>query len=879
MSEIGLQGRFHHPWYLEQMDSLIQYCNTHPDVCLPDASRLVHQTWHNSTGEDSVWNGAGPTIITSGSLHAHALQEILVRKCRWYRSFEAAATATSTHAGLRVISFGPERGIPSAAIRRYSIRTMNISDMLLLPGKQHLEPTAGGATEPNIGPGSDTDVPQARKLDDVAVVGMAIKVAGADDVPEFWELLCHGSSQHKEVPSDRLSFENVWREKHESSDPERKWYGNFVNDHDAFDQKFFKKSAREIAATDPQQRHMLQIAYQAVEQSGYFWTADRADKKIGCFIGVCSADYENNAACYQPNAFTAIGNLKSFIAGKISHYFGWLGPSLCIDTACSSSLVAVHQACRAVQSGECSAALAGGANIMTNSLWFQNLAAASFLSPTGQCKPFDANADGYCRGEGFAAIMVKKMTQAIADGDQILGTIAGSTVLQNQNCTPVFVPNAPSLTDLFQDVVQQAELDPKQITVVEAHGTGTQVGDPAEYESVKNALGVGIDRTTSLALGSVKGLVGHTECASGVVSLIKTLLMTQHEMIPPQVSFSTMNPSIMVTPRDEIYITTKLIPWVVDGDLHAALINNYGASGSNASMVVTGAPKTRMPMTFLEPGKVDLPIQLFGFDERAIQEKCKHLGRYLTSSGFDGSSAKGIRSVANITFNISRQANPNLDKSLMFCCRTTEQLLQKLEAFAAHGADSEIDASLLSKSQKPPRPVILCFGGQTRDFVGLDRGVYDSSKILRMHLRDCDSICVSMPNAGTIFPFIFQTTPINDPVKLQTSLFAMQYACAQSWIDCGVVPAAVVGHSFGELVALCVSGALSLPDALKMVVGRATVIRELWGEDRGSMMAVEGELSCRASVSYVRRPGIYCLLQRPSEFHISRHKCRDRCHR
>lgn len=261
---------------------------------------------------------------------------------------------------------------------------------------------------------------------------MSIKVAGADDTDEFWELLCKGSSQHQEVPSERVRFnQNVWRE----LDKSRKWYGNFIRNHSSFDHKFFEKSAREIASTDPQQRQMLQVAYQAVEQSGYFWPAvsgglQSQNNKVGCFIGVCSADYENNAACYEPNAFTAIGNLKSFIAGKISHWFGWQGPSQCIDTACSSSLVAVHQACRAVLSGECSAALAGGANIMTNSLWFQNLAAASFLSPTGQCKPFDVMADGYCRGEGFAAVFVKTMRQAIADGDQILGAISSSAVYQ-----------------------------------------------------------------------------------------------------------------------------------------------------------------------------------------------------------------------------------------------------------------------------------------------------------------------------------------------------------------------------------------------------------------------------------------------------------------
>ncbi len=832
-SEIGLRGRFHHAGYLNDMESLVQYCGAHPDVCLPDASTLLYPTWCN-TDMDLV-KGVGAATVSSGPLHAHALQNILANVCGWYQVFQAAVASAPDSAGLQVISFGAERCIPASMTRKFGLRATYIADITSSPVSQKSE--ADIENEAGL-------LPEARIAEDVAVIGMSIKVAGADDVDEFWELLCNGSSQHREVPEDRVSFDNVWRKKEESTDPNRKWYGNFINDHDTFDHKFFKKSAREITSTDPQQRHMLQVVYQAVEQSGYFGIPGGADKKIGCFIGVCSADYENNAACYQPTAFTAIGNLKSFIAGKISHYFGWLGPSLCVDTACSSSLVAIHQACRAVQTGDCSAALAGGANIMTNSLWFQNLASASFLSPTGQCKPFDASADGYCRGEGFAAVMVKKMSRAIADGDQILGTISATSVFQNQNCTPVFVPNSPSLSDLFRDVVDKAQLDPRQITVVEAHGTGTQVGDPAEYESVKTVLGPGTGRSTPLALGSVKGLVGHTECTSGAVSLIKTLLMAQHKMIPPQVSHNSINPAIRASPADKIEVVTSLKSWNADG-IHAALINNYGASGSNASMIVTEAPRAMAVKTGSDLGSIDYPLRVFGTDERALRAYSERLRRFLISTIYSNpneNNTKVARSMANIAFNISRQGNPTLDKSLVFNCRTVDQLIQKLDAFAKGAFDSEAGATLLSALKTPARPVILCFGGQVNTSVGLDRGVYDAYKILRVHLAACDAICLTIAGVGSIFPSIFQRTPIADPVKLQTSLFAMQYACAQSWIDCGITPAAVVGHSFGELVALCVSGILSLPDALKMVVRRARLIRESWGDEKGSMMAVEGDL-------------------------------------
>ncbi|KAL2015183.1 hypothetical protein VTK56DRAFT_6090 [Thermocarpiscus australiensis] len=826
--EIGLHGRFHNEWYRDALGHLIQHCEAHPDLlCLPDASTLVYPAWSN----------AGTSApLTTGPLHAHVLRAILVDRSEWRRTFEAAWEASiSDSASPRIVAFGPERCIPPSATRKLGSRVAVVSAADEAKLLQRL--TTAGSSHGDAG-----SRPVARKEDDVAVVGMSIKVAGADDVDEFWDLLCHGSSQHQEVPTDRLSFDNVWRE----ADPARKWFGNFIRDHDAFDHKFFKKSAREIGSTDPQQRHMMQVAYQALEQSGYF-ASRPADMKIGCFVGVCSADYENNAACHPPNAFTAIGNLKSFIAGKISHYYGWEGPSMCIDTACSSSLVAVHQACRAVLSGECSAALAGGANVMTNSLWFQNLAGASFLSPTGQCKPFDAKGDGYCRAEGFAAVYVKKMSQAIKDGDQILGTISSTSVLQNQNCTPVFVPNARSLADLFRDVVAKAQLSPRQITVVEAHGTGTQVGDPAEYQSIKEVLG-GAARSgsTTLALGSVKGLVGHTECSSGAVSLVKTLLMLHNKTIPPQASFDTINPVIAATPADHIEIVTKVTPWRVGAEgIHAALINNYGASGSNASLVVTDAPTSRQRDAAAGDagvpagrGGAEYPLRIFGHDERALKAYSERLSRYLISEADgDGNRKTGGLPIADFAFNLSRQANPTLDKSFVFSASSIQQVAEKLDAFSK-GHDTR---GLVSLSQNPPRPVVLCFGGQVSTFVGLDRGVYDASKVFRAHLDRCDAVCVALPGAGSIFPGIFQREPVGDPVRLQTMLFSMQYACARSWMDCGIEPVAVVGHSFGELVALCISGVLSLQDALKMVVGRATIIRESWGPDKGAMMAVEGD--------------------------------------
>ena len=826
VTEIGLRGRFHYQGYQDDLEGLLTLCDSNSQFRFPDARSLILPTRSNP-GEDK---------IATGSLHRVALQAILVEQSKWYQTFATVQSLRLVDRKDRVISFGPERCIPPSMMRKLNSRIIHFGDL-------HGTVTSGADnTSYSQSPPSPNSF---RSADEIAVIGMSCNVAGADDLEGFWKILINGRSQHKEVPPDRFGFETVFRE----AESKGKWYGNFINNPDAFDHKFFKKTPREAASTDPQQRLLMQVAYQAVEQSGYFQSSKwDLDKHIGCYIGVCATDYENNIACHAPNAFSATGNLRSFIAGKISHYFGWTGPGLTIDTACSASAVAIHQACTAILSGECTAALAGGTNMMTQPLWYQNLAAgesyfipqeamltlkftpASFLSPTGQCKPFDVKADGYCRGEAIATVFLKRMSSAIADGDQILGTIAGTAVYQNQNCTPIFVPNAPSLSDLFRKVIHKSQLEVKQISVVEAHGTGTAVGDPAEYDSIRQVFG-GLSRSKNLQLGSVKGLVGHTEGTSGVVSLIKVLLMIQEGYIPPQASFSAVNPAIRASPSDKITISTSLQPW--DEDYRSALINNYGASGSNASLIVTQAPPlrskgSREALTETSLGDIRYPFWLSGLDERSIRAYSTRLRQFLRS---DIIFKKNI-SVENLAFNISRQSNRSLDRALIFSCQSIDELEQKLVAFESG------ESAVSSVVQPTPRPVILCFGGQISTFVGLDRHVYDNVKILRSHLDECDSVCRSL-GVGSVYPGIFQKEPVSDPVKLQTMLFAIQYASASSWIDSGIQPSAVIGHSFGELTALCISGVLSLHDALKMIVGRSTIIRDSWGSDKGTMLAVE----------------------------------------
>ncbi|KAI1395083.1 hypothetical protein F4819DRAFT_479568 [Hypoxylon fuscum] len=803
-SEVSLYGRFHADVNIEKLVALLEFVDKHAEFQLPDASSgLVIPTRSNKGGD----------LITEGKLSHIALQSILAEPPQWFQTVSVVRDVTLKNKDSCILSFGPERAVPPSLLRGLNPQVFHVADL------DNMTSRFEAFSQKDLRTFSDNDV---------AVVGMSIKVAGAETLEDFWDILVAAKSQHKEVPKERFGFDTAFRD----ADPKRKWFGNFIENYDKFDHKFFKKSPRESATMDPQQRHFLQCAYQAVEQSGYFRSSE-PESKVGCFVGVCSRDYDCNIACHSPNAFSATGNLQSFISGKVSHYFGWTGPGLTIDTACSSSAVAIHQACRAIITGECTAALAGGTNVVTNPLWFQNLAGASFLSTTGQCKPFDAKADGYCRGEGVAAVFLKKLSAAVADGDQIMGVVASTGVQQNENCTPIFVPNAPSLSDLFKSVTKQARLKPSQISVVEAHGTGTGVGDPAEYDGLRRVLGgQASGRENNLILGSVKGLVGHTEATSGIVSMVKVMLMIQKGMIPPQPSHTSINPAIGSTPADKMTIPMSLQNW--DADFRAALINNYGASGSNASMVLTQSPfaNTKAIKAAPEVSGGKYPFWLAGFDDNSLRRYAKAFRKFL---GSKNNSAADL-SLPNISFNLARQSNRALDKAVQFSVRSVEELDQKLAAL------EKGDASVAAIARPESKPVVLCFGGQVSTFVGLDQGLYQRVAVLRKHLNNVDAVTRSL-GAGSIFPGIFESTPVKDTVQLQTMLFAIQYSTARSWIESGVKPVAVVGHSFGELTALAISGVLSLEDAVKLVVNRATLVRDSWGTEKGAMFAVEGDLA------------------------------------
>ncbi|KAM0304142.1 hypothetical protein ACHAO8_011378 [Botrytis cinerea] len=648
----------------------------------------------------------------------------------------------------------------------------------------------------------------------IAVIGMSGRFPDAESVDELWELLLQGKSTVKRADVERLQLSQT------GNHTDTSWWGNWLRDPTAFDHRFFKKSSREAIAWDPQQRVLLQVVYEALESSGYFGPSSTSETDdYGCYVGAVMNSYYENLACHPPNTYATIGTGRAFLSGSISHHFGWIGPSLTIDTACSSSLVAINTACRAIWSGECTRAVAGGTNVISSPGDYQNLQSGGFLSSTGQCRPFDASADGYCRGEGVGAVVLKRLSEAVTDKDNILGVIVGSAANQNHNFSHITVPHADSQANLYNKVMKMGNVRPETVTYVEAHGTGTRVGDPVEVSSIRDAYG-GPQRDSTLYFASIKGNIGHTEAAAGVSGLIKVLLMMKHRKIPRQASYKELNPQIPSLDQDRMAIPTSVMPW--NPPVRLACVNSHGAAGSNSALLLREKPP--LNTTVIPSYLKRYPLIFSAGSPNSLSMYSKKLLDWV----------KGAKDVtpnllATLTFNLADRTNHKLPYIFSKSVSSIQDLESKLEAGSSGlGIDTVHN----------PKPVVLVFGGQESDYVGLCRDIFDNSKIFRTHIGLCNDIIVSK-GLESLYPAIFKMEPIADLTTLHTALFAVQYASAKAWIDSGLCVDGVVGHSFGQLTALCISGCLSLADTLTLVVERAILMQEYWGSERGAMLSLQ----------------------------------------
>lgn len=796
-----IRGKVHNPENAELAQELCKLCDRTEILQLPHASNLQAPVRSNKDGE----------LITEGSLTHEAIDIILASRCEWYTLLTELAKDLDL-SGRRAhifATFGIGDCIPLSPFHKLQLQITKVDVQSLVA-----ESTQRVRTDRMKG---DYSYPR----DAIAIIGASCRLPGANSMEELWDLLSSNTSRHTEVPTDRFDLPGSFRASQDRKfTDKRKFYGNFVDNVDHFDHVFFRTNPKEALNMDPQQRVLLELAYQAMESSGYLNSHRReSGDPVGCFIGASFAEYLDNTNAHPPTAYTSTGTIRAFLCGKISYYFGWSGPSEVLDTACSSSLVAINRACKAIQTGECSMALTGGVNIMTGMNNFLDLAKAGFLSPTGQCKPFCQSADGYCRSEGGGLVVLKLLDQALAENDQILGVIPGIATNQGGLSASITIPHSPAQKKLYQTVLRQAGLKSDQVSYVEAHGTGTQAGDPLEIASIREVFG-GQDRTNLLNVGSLKGNIGHAETAAGVASLLKILAMINNASIPPQASHKSLNPKIPALEMDKMSIASKVTRW--EADLLAACVNSYGAAGSNCALICCEGPpqKTELSKQIVtaEAGST-YPIIISAASPESLYANAENLGRYLQKT-------TPKPNLGDVAFTLSKRRK--LHRQVFI---TSASDINGLAQSLRNEAQTSLEIPQTLKR------VVLAFGGQTKKTVNMEKTLYEAHPRLRNYIDECDKIVIEL-GFPTLLPSIFQSEPLTDVVTLQCGTFAMQYACAKCWIDAGLQVEAMVGHSFGELAAMVVSGILSLRDGLKLIGSRASLMAKKWGPERGTMLVI-----------------------------------------
>jgi len=803
VQEMHIRGKVHNPENAELAQNLCKLCDRTEILRLPHASNLRAPVRSNKTGD----------LIIEGSLTHEIVNVILASRCEWYtllteiaKDLELSGRRTHTFA-----TFGIGDCIPLSPFHKLQLQITKVDVQSLITETTHKDRTnrlEGGYSYPK---------------DAVAITGASCRLPGANSMDELWDLISSGTSRHTEVPTDRFDLHGSFRASQDRKfTDKRKFYGNFIDHVDSFDHAFFRTNPKEALNMDPQQRVLLELAYQAMDSSGYLGSHRReSGDPVGCFIGASFAEYLDNTNAHGPTAYTSTGTIRAFLCGKISYYFGWSGPSEVLDTACSSSLVAINRACKALQTGECTMALAGGVNIMTGINNFMDLAKAGFLSPTGQCKPFDQAADGYCRSEGGGLVVLKLLSQALADGDQILGVIPGIATNQGGLSSSITIPHSPAQKKLYQTVLRQAGMKPDQVSYVEAHGTGTQAGDPLEIASIREVFG-GKDRTDLLNIGSLKGNLGHAETAAGIASMLKILAMIKNAGIPPQASHKSLNPKIAALDTDKMTIASKAARW--EAELLTACVNSYGAGGSNCAMICCEGPPQKIEVSkqimTAEAGST-YPIIISAASQESLYANAESLSRYLQKT-------TPKPNLGDVAFTLSKRRKLH---SQAFVTSTSDinVLAQSLKS----------EAQTSFEVPRTPKRVVLAFGGQTKKTVNMKRSLYEFHPRLRNYIDECDKIVTNL-GFSTLLPSIFQSEPLTDVVMLQCGTFAMQFACAKCWVDAGLQVDVMIGHSFGELTAMVVSGVLSLRDGLKLVASRASLMATKWGPECGTMLVIHG---------------------------------------
>ncbi|WIM86738.1 SDR family NAD(P)-dependent oxidoreductase [Candidatus Mycobacterium wuenschmannii] len=665
--------------------------------------------------------------------------------------------------------------------------------------------TGGAATEP----ASEPVEARAVSADEpIAIIGIGCRFPGADGPAAFWQLLTEGRDAVGDIPPER------W-----TPDADSVGRGGFLDQVDQFDAKFFNISPREAARIDPQQRLLLEVAWEALEDAGQP-TAPLAGTRTGVFVGVSTYDY-GSLQFGRPDlidAYSGTGGALSIAANRLSYALDLHGPSMAVDTACSSSLVAVHLACRSLRDGESTLAIVGGVNVILSPALGLNFSKATLMAADGRCKTFDAAADGYVRGEGAGAVILKPLSQALTDGDQIYAVLRGSATNHDGRTNGLTAPSRQAQEAVLAEAYQRAGLSPNSVQYVEAHGTGTALGDTIEANALGSILADGRTPDNPCLIGSVKTNIGHLEAAAGMAGLIKTALALHHREIPSSLNFDEPNPHIPFE-RLALKVVGTRTPWPLSRRAVAG-VSSFGFGGTNAHVVMTEAPEVRAPQPH-PAGSELLPLSA-----RSPEALSALAARY----------EDALRSGLSLA-DLSYTAGAHRDHHEHRLAAVGRDAAEMAETLAAYRQGENRPGSAPGRRRSGPGAVFV-FSGQGSQWQSMGRQLHTEEEVFRDTLAECDRAMRPHLNASVV-DALLADDGLDDIGVIQPAIFAMQVALAALWRSWGVEPAAVIGHSMGEVAAAHVAGALNLDDAARVICARARLLR---GAARGGAM-VSAELS------------------------------------